>query len=619
MSTLEIEIRNVGGIDEASFAFQSPVSIITGPNATNKTSLLQALAFALGRDEVSIKSDADEAEVTLTIGERTVTRTASRRGRGVQIGGDAWVSDSDDRELFEYFGCLLEFNPLRSAVRQNEDIESVLKEPIDIDALEAEQSAKISEKRRLQRQVDQLEDVETELRERERTIEEKREREAELESELERLQEKQAATSDADEDLDALREERADLVVRRDDLGQQIDDIEAAMERLESEREETRAELEQKRREAEEYDVDELKSKRRSLRSQIEEITQRQDVLQSVLTTNREMLNSEYTGVLGQESDLMGENVTCWVCGDSTPVSDIEENIDQLRTVIERDSQKIEEFEPQIETVDAKIDEAKTARQAVQELEQRLEQLNQELEDRRESLEIKRDLRATVDSELDELDEQIAELESEQTSEITDLTEEIESTRIELQSVRQSIQRAEEQIETLEEKRRDREEKRERIDDLSAEIASLTERIENMEHHLRDDFNDAMEDLITELEFQRIERVWLDGQFDLVIARAIDGSVRQDSLQSLSESEREVIGLVLALAGYKAFDLDSLTPVLQMDTLGALDADRLVRLIEYFSDEPEFLIAAVLPETAESIDYSSVRPIEQTRFTDVAN
>lgn len=616
MTTLDLHVVNVGGIDEASFSFDSPVSIVTGPNATNKTSLHQALAFALGRDEVSIRSDATEAEVTLSIDGESVTRTARRSGQGVQIDGDAWIADADDRTLFEYFGCLLEFNPLRSAVRQNDDLEPVLKEPVDIDALEQRQSAKMNEKRSLQREIEQLADVESEIREQEETIETQQERKAELETELERLQERQTETTDSNGELEALREERTDVVLQIEDLEQQIADIEDAIDRLESEREEVLADLEERRTEADQYDVSELKSKRQSLREEVEEITQRQETLQSVLTANREMLNSEYAGVLGQESDLMGESVDCWVCGESTPVDDIEENLADLQDLIEEDKQKKQEYEPEIEAIEEEISEAKAARQRVQELETRRSDIDQKLESRRESLETKREKLDSVREERDELDDRIADLESEQTSEITDLTDDIESVRVDLQSAEQTIERAEDRIETLEERRREREEKRERVDELSEEIATLTDRIESLEHHLREEFNEAMDDLVAELEFQRVERIWLDGDFNLVIARDIEGSVREDTPGSLSESEREVVGLVLALAGYTAYDLDEVTPVLQLDTLGALDAHRVSRLVEYFSDTPEFLVAAVLPENAAQIEHDAVKPVEQTRFAE---
>lgn len=325
------------------------------------------------------------------------------------------------------------------------------------------------------------------------------------------------------------------------------------------------------------------------------------------------MVESGFTGVLGQETDLMGEAVDCWVCGQSAELDAIESTIDDLQELVEQDKRKKREVEPQVEEIDEQISEAKSAQRRVKNLEADVEDMTRKLESRRESLETKRAEFKALQDEIAEFDEEIAELESEQSSEITDLTEEIEETRVELQTVRQTIETAQGRIDTLEEQQREREEKRTRIDQLTEEINDLTDQIQNLKYHLREEFNEAMDDVVTELDFRRIERVWLDGNFDLVIARDVDGSVREDTLDSLAESEREVVGLVLALAGYAAFDLEEIAPILVIDTLGALDAKRTERFLEYFNGKPEYLIASVLPENAGPIGQPTVNPADQMR------
>jgi hypothetical protein len=121
-----------------------------------------------------------------------------------------------------------------------------------------------------------------------------------------------------------------------------------------------------------------------------------------------------------------------------------------------------------------------------------------------------------------------------------------------------------------------------------------------------------MDELIDILDFDRIERIWLDGSFDLVIAREVDGAVREDSLEHLAESEREMIGLVLALAGYLTYDLPEKVPVLLIDTLGAFDTTRTERLIQFFSERTEYLVVAVRTELGDRIPGSTVRTDELT-------
>lgn len=87
MSKLSIHVRNVGGIEELNASFEDSVTLIAGPNASNKTSLLKALAFVLGSDDVPIRSGAECAEVTLSYEGHSVTRTAERTDAGTTRSG----------------------------------------------------------------------------------------------------------------------------------------------------------------------------------------------------------------------------------------------------------------------------------------------------------------------------------------------------------------------------------------------------------------------------------------------------------------------------------------------------------------------------------------------------
>ena len=59
----ELSVENVGGIDSTEIAFSPGVTCLTGRNATNRTSLLQALMATLGSDHVSLKTGVDHGEV----------------------------------------------------------------------------------------------------------------------------------------------------------------------------------------------------------------------------------------------------------------------------------------------------------------------------------------------------------------------------------------------------------------------------------------------------------------------------------------------------------------------------------------------------------------------------
>jgi L-alanine-DL-glutamate epimerase-like enolase superfamily enzyme len=80
----EIRAENIGGIDETTVSLSPGVTALTGRNATNRTSLLRALMGALGSDRVTLKGDADEGRVELTLGGED--DSIASHARGVRAG-----------------------------------------------------------------------------------------------------------------------------------------------------------------------------------------------------------------------------------------------------------------------------------------------------------------------------------------------------------------------------------------------------------------------------------------------------------------------------------------------------------------------------------------------------
>jgi hypothetical protein len=132
-----------------------------------------------------------------------------------------------------------------------------------------------------------------------------------------------------------------------------------------------------------------------------------------------------------------------------------------------------------------------------------------------------------------------------------------------------------------------------------------------------------MESILDLLGYGNIERIWIerleapvgdDGQtrFELHIVRTTDnGTAYEDTIDHLSESEREVTGLIFALAGYLVHDLHEAVPFMLLDSLEAIDSNRIAALVEYFSDYADFLVVALLPEDAQALDdeFTRVRSI----------
>src|SRR5699024_6259554 len=125
---IHIHVENVGGIDRTDVETVAGVTVLTGRNATNRTSLLQAVMAGLGSDSVSLKGDADEGAVELSIGDDTYTRTLTRENGVVATDGEPYLDDPTVADLFAF---LLESNEARRAVARSDDLRDLIMRPID--------------------------------------------------------------------------------------------------------------------------------------------------------------------------------------------------------------------------------------------------------------------------------------------------------------------------------------------------------------------------------------------------------------------------------------------------------------------------------------------------------
>jgi len=145
---VRVEVENVGGIDACDVTFSSGVTVLTGQNATNRTSLLKAISGALGGSAPTLKSDTDEGRVALTVDGESFTRTYERTGTSVRVGGDPYTEEST---LVDLFASLLADNPAREAVERGDDLREIIMRPVDSAAIEREV-------RELERRRDSIDD-----------------------------------------------------------------------------------------------------------------------------------------------------------------------------------------------------------------------------------------------------------------------------------------------------------------------------------------------------------------------------------------------------------------------------------------------------------------------------
>ena len=634
LSQTDVEVRNIGGIDEATVTLPPGVSVLTGRNATNRTSFLQALMAGLGSERLSLKGDADEGSVTLEIGDNTYTRTLTRSGSGVVFGGDPYLNDPTVADLFAF---LLENNEARRAVARGDDLREIIMRPIDIERIEAELEGCKRKRDDVEARIEELDELERELPKLEADREEIR---AELEAARETLESRQSELEGLDAGVEESRSQKKELESAFDrvrDARSALEDLEfdleteqSTIDQLEAERAELEGTLEGSEEVSENPDrlagrVQELRERKRSLDETVNE-------LDSVINFNQEMLDGD--GIDLTEADdptemlVADAQTTCWTCGSEVDTNQIEDTLDQLRELRSKKLDERNEIRAEISDVtdrQSAIHERKNERERV---EQRLQEIETELTSARE--------RATdIEDQIADQEETVAEREAAAEDidvyshdETLELHREINGIELRIERLESDLAEINDEVDDREEAVAERDELVAERDELADRLVDLRTRVDQIEREAVDAFNEQMSTVLDILEYDNLDRVWIERRetevregrrkvaktrFDLHIVRsASDGSAYEDIVEHLSESEREVIGLVFALAGYLVHDVSETMPFILLDSLEAIDSDRIARVVEFFSAHTDHLVTALLPEDAEALtdEYAYVESIE---------
>ncbi|MDJ1434025.1 archaea-specific SMC-related protein [Halostagnicola sp. A-GB9-2] len=633
-STIDLTAENIGGIDETSVTLHPGVNVLTGRNATNRTSFLQAIMAALGSEQSSLKGDANEGGVELTFEDSEFTRSLHRQNGSVSFDGNPYLEDS---ELADLFAFLLESNEARRAVGRGDDLREIIMRPIDTDEIEAEISSLEDEKRELDDQIAELQrledelpeleservsleeeiervsaridELETELEEHEINVDESRTRKEELEDAFAELRSARKEFESVEYDLETERESLQELKRERDEL-------EEAIEEHTAENTESPDRLDGR--------ISELRERKRSLDSKLTE-------LQNVIQFNENRLSGDGIDLDGELSDddsaeltdqLVEESdeIVCWTCGSTVERDRIESTLERLQSLHQNTLAERNDVQDQ-------IDELSERKSEIKENAQRRSQLKRKLSSTEDEIEMREGQIEDLEAQLGELDERVEDLEADAESfEDTDYSDVLETHRelnrveLELEELESDRSGVADRIEELEATIDDRGELEKRRTEIDEELTELRTRVDRIEEDAIDAFNDHMESILSVLQYGNIDRIWIerretsvrDGRrtvsktaFDLHVVRTTDeGATYEDTISHLSESEREVTGLVFALAGYLVHNVYEEVPFMLLDSLEAIDSDRIASLVEYFEEYVDCLVVALLPEDAQPLPES---------------
>ena len=633
-----VEVENIGGIDSTEVTFGPGVTSLTGRNATNRTSLLQAIMAALGGDDVSLKADADAGRATLRMGDETFERVIERRNGTVVTEGDPYLEDSTLAELFAF---LLENNEARRAVAQGDDLRELIMRPVDTGAIKDEITQKEQEKRDIDSRIDDLDDLKSDLPELERKrtrltddIESLRE---ELTAAREQIENAEAEVEETREDKDVLEQRLEELQSTRSELKRvrsQIDTERESIDALEDERDELAEELDDVPERPDER-IERLEVEIDSLQSQKETLTAEIGQLQSTIQFNEEMLEAADTPTAGTGDPDEGadasasgsvtdrllsddETVECWTCGSSVARDQIETTVEQLRSSRQDRLQERNEVSASLRDRRSELQDLKEQREEYERVQQRFDDVEREIEERTERIEDHREQRSDLTDAIEQLENDVEQLENDVHEEVLEQHRELNQIEFEVERKEQDREEVEARVSEIEAQLEEREELERRREAVAERLTELRTRIDRIEADAVEAFNEHMANVLDVLGYENLDRIWIErterevregrrkvsrSSFDLKIVRSTDdGAAYEDDITHLSESEREVTGLVFALAGYLVHDVHETVPFVLLDSLEAIDSDRIAALIDYFREYAPYLVVALLEEDAAALE-----------------
>lgn len=658
--SLQLEIENIGGIESESISIDSGVTVLSGENATNRTSLMKALMAALGYDGVPIRSGTDKGKVNIKYQEEVYKRTVESVENDYVWEGDGVVDNDSDIKQLDLFSFLTEQNRVRQAVAAGENLYDIVMDPIDTDKIEAEIQQLKQEREKIEELELSLEDKRDRIRDLEQEVESHLETKSDLEERLEQVNEDIAAINEEniqEEKIDKSKElnnKLKQLTNEKADIEREIDQLEGKIESRkqdlsEFQNGENKASIEELQ-----TDIDNINEEIADLDDNIKDLESDKRVLSpfkrflSQITgpdSSPEQINrvaSKYTDGnatiaadpaqedFDNPTDALLEDSSehCVLCGSVIEDNHYEDELKDLNSIISTINSKNSKLQDEINELRDKKETKKSNISSIQRNNDKIESLRDEIDSIEDKIENKReDLSDKID-EIEQVQEDIETVEDEAVKEAenktgmlrdleskkTEIEIDIESNESDIESKRDKISSLKEEVNEIATKVADRK------PEINKQLEDLRGRVDTVEQNVVDQFNTRMKNIIDELGYP-IERIWIEKKtttvkegrrkkekpvFDLNIVREVDGVATADDVNNLSESEREVTGIILALTGYLVHDVGDACPIIMMDSVEMIDAERLESLLNYVGEHVKYLIVATLPEDTDVMDVERV-------------
>ena len=647
MNSVPITVRNLGGIDTATLSLHRGVNVFFGENASNRSSLFSAIAGALGARVPTPKTDSQSSLVRLEHDSTDYSVDIDRSDGTQQVAAHTLTART---ALCDHFVRLLEDNPLRQSVERMDEAElyDLLMEPVDTTEIESQIERTKAERERVDKQLSHYDDLESRLPSLRSTRSELTdeldgvvEEIESVQSELDTLSRPESRTDD---------EQFGELESKRDrhrELTATLRTQQRALDSLEAERQAVDDELADQTGDQDIQSIDDLAEQIDTKRTRSRQLANTIQLLQTVIEAGRKttqqstarfgsLVDTDHGHVADGDDHRTGsdhehvtdsltastETMTCLTCGSTVTPEAIEDQIDELQSIIADKRDEKGAIESEISSLESTRDRLQDERERLESLRQRADRLDGEIDETESTIESLQADKADLAVEIETLEAAVDQHEREEDSAQQELADRLTDLEVDRGRIEGRLEDVTAEVTEIESAVANRDELEARNDVLATRLTDLRNRIYDIERETVDIINTVMDEVISELAFENISRVWVeryvetndhktraDG-FNLHIVRTTDdGAAYEDTVGTLSTSEREVIGIVLGVAGYIVHDVHETVPFLLLDAIESIDAERTASLLSYLSEYADYLLATAHPEDRGAFP-SSVRSLE---------
>jgi chromosome segregation ATPase len=602
----DVSVTNIGGIYEATATLETGVNIVQASNFSGKSSFMNAIQAVMGTTGMfdsphPLTEGKESGAVELDAAEMTHSVSLERSANDeVVLRGTPVLENDVDQMCARLFAFLGEDNPIRSRVREQRDLTELLQAPLDLENID-KQIATLKRKRDSKR-----EEIKTAQRA-EENIPAVKEAITTLEAELAELREKRnEVETRVGSEITNNESLSEDLANRRSE----VSTLDRRISRLQSRLSETKTQLEEKRNEKETLAIPEqpqVSTDVEEKQQRVDEINLQIDLLEGLYRANQRVIEEdELSLVTSIDRTIVEDEFDCWICGESTTTETIETRLAALQDKIGTLKQERSTLTDEIEALEKQQREYREKQRQATAIKEEIGELSTKRDDLQRDLTQAKERKAEVEKKVKELENDLEQAETDVSEELTDIKSEIKLKTQELETQRK-------RVEELEGQRDDAEELRAEVESINEEIEALKERKARKQRELKTQFDEAMATALDHFapgfDGARFDiKVNAENEieaFDLIVAR--DG--RETTIDTLSEAERELVGIVVAIAGYRTFEVSDRVPMILLDGVSQLAADNLRLLCEFLSDDTEMLVTTAYPE-ANVVDGNRIDPSE---------